>query len=467
MPRRALGSIQLNRQKRAPLQAQLMAQLKLLLQRGELAGGDALPSSRDLAVDLRVSRNTVLAAYDQLVSEGYFEARPRSGLYVSSGLTAVPRGEKAIPPGRPAAPRLAGPTPFRPCQPDVRLFPLTLWNRLRGRVLRAQGNALLNYHSRLPLGWPALQRELAIYLRDSRGVRCQPEQIAITTGSQQALFLLSLLLLKRGTPVYVEDPGYLGVRSVIARTGARLIPVPVDAHGAVPPAKLLPGALFYTTPSRQFPTGATLPVARRLALLQAARASEAWILEDDYDSEFRYTRAPLPSLHSLDEAGRVIYLGTVSKVLCPALRIGYAVLPQRWVEPFAELRAAVEDHGPFIDQATLAEFLATGAFYTHIRRCRKAYAERLAAFLEAARGLPLDFPHTDGGMNLMGLWTGEPRAAEATLARHGLDVPAIERYALRSSPRGLLFGFTAFDRPAIRAGVRRLALALEQPLHEA
>jgi GntR family transcriptional regulator/MocR family aminotransferase len=234
----------------------------------------------------------------------------------------------------------------------------------------------------------------------------------------------------------------------------------------VPPAKLARGALFYTTPSRQFPTGATLPVARRLALLKAAEESSAWILEDDYDSEFRYSRAPLPSLHSLDTAGRVIYLGTMSKVLYPALRIGYLALPPSLVEPFADLRATAEDHGPFIDQATLAEFLACGVFYSHIRRCRRAYAERLETFLDSARPLPFRFPHTDGGMNLMGLWTAAPRssddALQARLDEAGFDVAATSRYAIGPSRRGLLFGFTAFEPAVIRAGCRRLAALLDR-----
>jgi GntR family transcriptional regulator/MocR family aminotransferase len=429
--------------------------LKSLIHEGSLTPGQGLPSSRALASDLGLSRNTVLIAFDQLRSEGYVSARPRAGLFVVADLRAAP---PPAPPGVAAKPaRLGGPPPFRPCQPDTRLFPLALWNRLRQCALRLHGPALLGYQSAHVLGLPVLRTQLARYLRDSRGVQCAPEQIAITSGSQQALYFIAQLARRRAA-VLLEDPGYLGARDAFRAAGARLIPVPVDDEGMVPPALIPAGALVYTTPSRQFPTGATLPVARRLALLQAAAASGAWIIEDDYDSEFRYGRSPLPSLHSLDPAGRVIYVGTMSKVLSPSLRIGYVVLPREWMTPFAELRAVVEDHGPLVDQATLAEFIASGSFYSHIRRCRKEYADRLDTFLSTAEQLrlPLRFPHTDGGVNQCGRWL-EPRA-EAVW--EGLEVPALSRYALRSQARGLVFGFTAFDHAAIKAGLRRFAAML-------
>jgi GntR family transcriptional regulator / MocR family aminotransferase len=464
MPRRPLSALALDRSLSAPLQTQLALRLKQRIQHRELLPGEPLPSTRALAADLRVSRNTVSAAYDQLVSEGYLDPRPRSGIFISEALA----GHTMQPPARPLAnparpPRLTGPVPFHPCQPDVRLFPLGLWNRLRGRALRHYGSAILHYQSRHTLGLPALQRELAFYLRDSRGVRCVPEQIAITSGSQQALYLLAQLLCRRGaTTAFLEDPVYLGARSAFAAAGARLSPVPVDREGVTLPARWPTGSVFYTTPSRQFPTGATLAVARRLALLQAARSAQAWIIEDDYDSEFRYTRPPLPSLHSLDDAGRVIYVGSLSKVLFPSLRIGYVVLPPALLEQLLQLRSVMDDHGPLIDQATLAEFIAQGALYRHIRRCRREYASRLAAFLENAVDLPLEFPHTDGGMNLLG-WLppgADDLAASATLATGGWNVPSARSYALRAAQPGLLFGFTAFAPHTIRLHLRRLAPSL-------
>lgn len=470
-PRAFLASIVLqrhpSRRRRTSLQAQLYAELKKRLGAGTLRPGDPLPSSRDLAADLGVSRNTAIAVYDRLIGEGYLEARPRSGLYVNEALLPVAAAAAAKSPA--PLPRRLGPAPFRPCQPDVRLFPLALWNRLRARILRTQSTALLHYQpAAQTLGLPALRRALAAYLRDSRGVQCTWEQVAVLNGSQQALFLLGQLLLRPGDTAMMEDPGYLGAREAWRRAGAQVKPMAVSAGGLLAPqAAAFTGAkLVYTTPSRQFPTGACLPVAGRQALIECARRAGAWIVEDDYDSEFRYTRPPMPSLHGLDPERRVIYLCTMSKVLAPSLRIGYMVLPEPLLEGFAALRMAADDHGPTVDQATLAELIDSGAFYTHIRRCRNEYARRQEEFLRAAAaaGLPLEFPHRDGGMNLAGFAAAgtDDEAWSAALAGLGLDVPALSRYALdpAGAPRGLLFGFTAFEPAAIRSAVRLAAGSL-------
>jgi GntR family transcriptional regulator / MocR family aminotransferase len=464
MPRKSLRGIALDRSKPASLLSQLCANLKMLIRDGALAAGEPMPSSRDLAAELGVSRNTVVGAYDQLVSEGYLDSQPRSCLYVNELLS--PQGKATDAAWKPTTaaaaklPKLMGPTPFRPCQPDARLFPLALWNRMRTRGLRLHGSALLHYQYRHPLGLPVLRRALATYLRESRGVRCSWEQVAITSGSQQALFLLARVL-EIGRGVLIEDPGYLGARAAFQSAGAVLTAVPVDADGIVLPAAGLPqGSVVYTTPSRQFPTGACLPVGRRLALIQAAAEAEAWIIEDDYDSEFRYTGAPVPSLHSLDAVGRTIYIGSMSKVLAPSLRIGYAVLPSALIEPFGVMRTIVDDQGALIEQAALAEFIASGSFYTHIRRCRKEYARRLETFLGAAEQvrLGLRFPNTNGGMNLTG-YALEAGRRFPELEGDGLDIPPLSRYRLGSNlePAGLVFGFTAFDPAAIRVSMRRLA----------
>lgn len=462
--------IALDRRSKLPLQDQLADGIRARIRDGRLGAGDRLPSTRELAGELEISRNTVIAAYERLLGEGYLESRLRSGIHVSPGLDPfLPRdAQKPTVPDPPPRPGpvepLVGPRPFRPCQPDVRLFPLALWNRMRNRALKQQGAGLLHYQSRHALGLPALRMALAGYLRTSRGVRCDWQQIAVTGGSQQALFLLAQLLLRSGDRVGVEDPGYPGARAACERAGAKLVPLPVDGQGWIPDGKPRSLKWIYTTPSRQFPTGACLPVARRMAMLEQARRLGAWVLEDDYDSEFRYARPPLPSLHSLDPEGRVIYLGSMSKILFPSLRIGYAVLPPELVGPFEALRWVVDDHGPLVDQATLARFLSSGAFLTHIRRCRKTYAARLEAFLEATRkaGLPLEFPHTDGGMNQTGLFLDrqtDDAAISRRLEREGWDVPPLSRYGLRpgSFRPGLVFGFTAFDPRCIRQAVSQMA----------
>lgn len=483
MTRKLLSSISLDRGRTVSLLEQLSQGLKQQIQSGAVETGQPLPSSRELARDLGVSRNTVIAAYDRLLGEGYLETRPRSGIFVSQGLADTRELTGHLPTSKrirqlatqrksdvPVSSLVLGaPTPFRPCQPDVNLFPLESWNRLRNRALRKLGAGLLHYQSKCALGLPALRKSLAEYLNASRGVRCTWNQIAVTSGSQQALYLLGQLLLKRGDLVLLEDPGYPGARLAFARAGAKIRRMKVDDQGVIPPARPELARLIYTTPSRQFPTGASLPVARRLAMLEFARRSRAWLLEDDYDSEFRYTRPPLPSLHSLDQAGRVIYLGSMSKVLFPSLRIGYVVLPEELVQPFESLRLIVDDHGPLIDQATLAEFIDSGGFYTHIRRCRKSYAGKLETFLNAAEvhRLPLEFPFADGGMNQTGFFTDsrtDDQAVSQALAARGLDIPSTSHYCLKKtgggrfgSAPGLVFGFTAFDHKIIQSSLAVVA----------
>jgi GntR family transcriptional regulator / MocR family aminotransferase len=473
----------LDRKSAVSLQVQLAAQLKKLVREGELNAGDPLPSTRELAAELKVSRNTVVHAYERLVSEGYLDSRVRSGIFVSetapalrsaarptamaesrSGAAALRAIQMRIPDATPSK----GPRPFRPCQPDVHLFPLVMWNRLRGKVLRSTDRDLLHYHAEAALGFKPLRETLAAYLRDSRGVVCEWWQIAITSGSQQALHLLAQLLLKPGDAVWMEEPGYVGAVRAWKSADAAIKYLPVDANGMVvppPEADSGPVSIVYVTPSRQFPTGASLSLARRLALVNGAKAEAAagrdtWIVEDDYDSEFRYIAPPLPSMQSLDSGNRVIYVGTFSKLLFPSLRLGYVVLPKTLVEPFHGLKCTADEHGSLIDQATLAAFLESGGFYSHVRRCRRNYAERQEAFLEAIskRNLPLDFRYRDGGMNLTGFLPAgtDDGAWSERLNAAGLDVPALSRYADGPTEPGLVFGFTAFTPAQIRRGVERI-----------
>jgi GntR family transcriptional regulator/MocR family aminotransferase len=471
---RTLAGLWLDRASRTTLQEQLARGVKELIQSGVLAPGDELPSTRDVATGLHVSRNTAVNAYDRLVSEGFLEPVSRSGVFVSSSITLSPHSTwpaPRAPRARPAAPPplvrepLGSPAPFRPSQPDVSLFPLLVWNRMRSRALKIEGRSLLHYQAPCVAGLPALRQNVAAYLRDSRGVRCDWHQVVITSGSQQGLFLLASLLLGRGERVYVEDPGYVEARLAFQRSGARVVPGPVDEQGLCPPARGAKVSLVYTTPSRQFPTGVSLSLARRLALIDYAGRNGAWIVEDDYDSELRYGAPPLPSLQSLDGSGRVIYVGTFSKLLFPSLRLGYVVVPESLLESFVGLKHLMDDHLPLVDQAALALFLESGAFYSHIRRCRKAYAERQGLFLKLLReaDFPLEFPVADGGMNLTGLLPAKADDAvwSRRLAAAGFDVPALSRYAVRPTRPGLVFGFTAFAPPVLRAAVGRLRRVLE------
>ena len=478
MGQHTAAAIWLNFGSDSSLQNQLARQVKALIQDGGLRPGELMPSSRDLAQRLQVSRNTIVYAYERLVGEGYLETRERSGVFVSPSIAAVLPSAREQPKRRAAGEskrvssastrqeKLTLPSPFRPCQPDVTLFPLAIWNRLRGRALRNQGAQLLHYQSNCSLGLPALRKVLASYLRDHRGVKCDWRQVAITTGSQQGLFLLSELLLRKGDLVYMEDPGYPGAQLAWKHAGATVVRGSLDEEGMkLPEVTGRRFSLLYTTPSRQFPTGVCLSLARRLALLEYAAETRTWIVEDDYDSEFRYSAPPLPSLQSLDRFGRVIYLGTFSKVLFPSLRLGYVVLPEELVEDFMRLRALMDDHGPLIDQATLAMFLESGAFSSHIRRCRKAYAERQSTFLTHVKvsGLPFVFRYTDGGMNLTCLLpeTSSDKAWSAKCREAALDVPPLSRYSLFETQPGLVFGFTAFTPNVIRSALDKLKQSLK------
>jgi len=446
------------------MQTQLTAHLKRMIQGGELAADQRLPSTRELAAELAVSRNTVVAAYEMLLGQGYLESQLRSGFRVNKAAKAFQSQPVAVVPERRQQRRMqlpVAPVPFRPTQPDVNLFPLQIWNRHRNRILKSS-TSLLHYQSRFSVGLDILRRNVADYLRDSRGVRCEWQEVAITNGSQQALFLLSQLLLKPGSHVLMEDPGYPGARNAWTHAGAEIVPAKIDEDGielpAKPPSKM---SLIYVTPSHQFPMGACMSLTRRLALLKMAYGNRAWIVEDDYDAEFRYTSAPLPSLQSLDEQRRVIYIGSFSKTLFPGLRIGYVVLPPELVDRFCALKSIVDDFSPLIDQATLAAFLESGALYAHLRRCRRHYAERQNFFLDQARhfGLPLHFPVTGRGMNLAALLSDgtEDTALSIRFKDLGLDIPPLSRYAINPTQPGLLFGLAAFNSREILRGVEAMA----------
>jgi GntR family transcriptional regulator/MocR family aminotransferase len=355
--------------------------------------------------------------------------------------------------------------------PGLDLFPFEVWRKLEARHWRRR-EVPLGYGG--AAGHPPLRELLCAYLQASRGVRCMPEQIVITNGSQQALYLLAQLLLAPGEGVWLESPGYQGALAPFAVAGARICPVPVDAEGmdvAYAAARYPDARMAFATPSHQLPLGATMSLARRLELLRWAEAKRAWIVEDDYDSEYRHTGPPLASLQGMDRAGSVIYVGTLSKVLFPALRLGYVVAPPALAAPLARAKAVVDRHSPIVPQAVLADFIQEGHFARHIRRTRDAYGERRIAMLEALdsrmRGILACGP-SDAGLDLcVGLMNGlgeEEAVARASAA--GVDVRSLSYYVNPAAgpdcavPPGMLLGFSAFTPAQIRAGVRRLEQAL-------
>lgn len=469
-----------------PRYRQLYDALRDAILSGRLAPGSRLPATRTLAQEIGASRNTVVSAFELLLAEGYLETRVGDGTYISRHIpddllrSDPPRAESA-PAAQgagslsargaqiaaiSAAPQLApsAPLPFRPGMPAVDLFPFDVWGKIAAKVMRAPDPALLRYGD--PAGYAPLREAIAAYLSSSRGVACTPQQVIIISGSQQGIDIIGRLLLDPGDVALLEDPGYLGARGALLGLGARVVPVPVGPEGidiaagrdASPNARLV-----YVTPSHQYPTGITMSLARRLALIEWARDHSAWILEDDYDSEFRYVGRPLPAMQGLDTHQRTIYIGTFSKMMFPAMRLGYLVVPPHLVGAFSNARALADRGSPSFDQATTAEFLRSGAFARHIRRMRKIYAERQEALVAAAerhlRGL-IQIQPSEAGMHLVGWLDESARVAPmvAAAATQGITLNTIAAYTLGPPSRaGLLFGYAAIPPAEITAAVRRLA----------
>jgi GntR family transcriptional regulator / MocR family aminotransferase len=484
-----LANLQLDSSAGLPRYRQLYDGLRASILAGRLRAGTRLPSTRALASELGISRNTVLNAYAQLLAEGYVEGAVGSGTYVAHTLpddvlharasaSPVPQNIRAQRTLSRRSMRFGGMSPpggavrgevraFRVGVPALDAFPNELWRRLMGRRWHRPQRTLLSYGD--PAGYGPLREAIAAYLSAARAMRCEAAQVIVLSGSQQALDVTARMLLDEGDRVWIEDPGYLGARGAFMGAGAHVLPVPVDAEGLDVTAGArhgVPPRLVYATPSHQYPLGATMSLRRRLALLAWAGQTAAWVVEDDYDSEYRYAGRPVAALQGLDNEGRVIYLGTFSKVLFPALRLGYLVVPPDLVDTFAAACAFVHRHPPTIEQAVLADFIREGHFARHIRRMRLLYAERQAGLVEAARrelaGL-LDVRPAEAGMHLVGwLPAGiDDVTAAQRAAAHGVDVQPLSLYSIEPLPRaGLLLGYAAVDTREIREAVHRLARAL-------
>jgi GntR family transcriptional regulator/MocR family aminotransferase len=458
---------------------------------GSLAPGTRLPSSRTLAADLGVSRNTAELAFSQLEAEGFLVRRVGAGSYVA---LAIPERERA-----PRKVRMATPPPAArpgkeplskrgravveaasravPGHPDQRLFaralpsldsfPLRIWRRLIARHAgRWHGESLFEGNA---AGYRPLREALVPYLAAARGVKCDWRQILVLTSTQQALDLAARLLLDQGDPVWLEEPGYLGAWASFQSAGASIVPVPVDDEGVTVDegVALAPAArLAYVTPSHQYPLGVTMSLARRLALLEWAASAGAWVIEDDYDSEFRYTGRPLAALQALDARGRVIYAGTFNKVLFPGLRLAYVVVPEGLVDAFTGARTLVDGHAPSFMQAVLTEFIVAGHLSSHVRRMRALYHERRDILLDAIAGQlagRVDVKAADTGLHATG-WLGrgvDDREISRRAATKGLDLPPLSRYYhTRRARPGLLFNYASVPPADIRRGIGILATIL-------
>src|SRR5262249_30152642 len=398
----AFELIRLDRTATEPLHEQLYRQIRDELKSGAFTDGSSrLPSSRALAVDLGVSRLTVDLAFSKLHAEGYLRSKARSGTFVAHPLPETflsAAKPKAYPPiDRPpriservrtipdrrsgqdfdlGAPNSGAGISLVASIPAVDEFPVAVWERLRARVLARKGTHLLRYGSNR--GDADLREAIAAYVCDFRGAHCNPNQVVIVGGMQQAMLISAMAVLNPGDAAWIEDPGYHQARRVFTLASAKIIPKPLDREGIViarSSGEPLP-RIIYITPSHQFPLGMTMSFERRTALLDFARAHDAFIFEDDYDAEFRFTGPPLASLQGIDNSSRVIYAGSMSKILCPSLRLGYIIAPEQLVDSLVKIRSTMDQHSSAIDQATLALFIAEGFFLSHIKRMRKIYSER-------------------------------------------------------------------------------------------
>ncbi len=457
---------------------------------GRLPPGTQVPSTRSLAAELHVARSTVVLAYEHLIAEGYLTGATGSGSFVARNLPDLappsPRASAARQRGRAPGKRLVSsraesyasavigapfsnrsPVPFRMGEPAVDLFPVKIWRQLYQRRWRVTPHALMRYGD--PAGFRPLRQEIVDYLGAARGVKAAVEQVILVRGAQQGLDLAARVLLDDGDAVWMEDPGYLSTRATLTAAGCRVVPVPVDPEGMVVGAgqRRAPAArAAFVSPSHQYPLGVTMSLARRLELLDWARRAGAWIVEDDFDSEFRYAGQPQLALQGLDTDDRVIYVGTFSKTLFPALRLGYMVVPRDLVAAFRMARTLADYLSPTVEQAVVADFLAEGHFARHVRRMRTLYAARQEALVAAAErelsGL-VRIDRAATGMHVVG-WLREElndvAAFDAALAV-GIETPPLSRYCIEAAlPPAILFGYSAVTERTIAGAVRRLRSAL-------
>ena len=457
---------------------------------GQLRPGQQVPSTRSLAAELNVSRIPVSNAYDQLRAEGYFETFVGAGTCVANSIPddalrpAIGRRPLKI------APSVAGKGPrrvsrrvtsmrvapqtwsndlvaFRVSLPALERFPLRVWSKLVHRHVRDQTRHLMAYGD--AMGYFPLREAIAEYLGAARAVSCHPAQVLVTTGCQQGIQLSAQVLLDAGESVWLEEPGYPGARQAFRIVGAQIVPVPVDTEGldVEEGIRRAPSArAVYITPSHQYPLGMTMSASRRMSLLNWATRSGAWIIEDDYDSEFRFETHPIPSLQGLDAGARVIYVGTFSKVMFPALRLGYVVVPEDLVDAFSTMRDATDQFSSTLYQAVMASFIREGHFSRHIRRMRMLYMERRATLARAIQNLvgdKLEIIGSQAGMHLVALLpqgVSDVAIAKKAAAAGISAMPLSSCCCQRPVTSGLILGYGGTDVRQIRAGVRKLVTLL-------
>lgn len=482
--------IAVDRRSDKPLHRQVYESFCAAIVGRNLRAGQRVPSSRALALELRVSRIPVLSAYSQLLAEGYFEARSGSGTFVSSSLPdqwmSLDRGTSTAPAVRTGWPLVSRRSALLPAykpapwsnkwgafivgQQAFEHFPFQVWSALVNRHVRNIRVTSLHYGD--PMGSESFRDIVAAFLRTTRAVRCDAGQIMIVSGSQQALDLCARVLLDPRDQVWIEEPGYWLARHVFTMAGCRLVPVAVDEEGLQVVSGIRQSRrarLAFVTPSHQFPLGVTMSASRRLQLLDWAHGSGSWIIEDDYDNEYRYESMPIASLQGLDRHSRVIYIGTFSKTLFPSLRLGYIVIPPGLVDRFVAVRQAMDVYPPHLYQAVLHDFISEGHFARHIRRTRPIYSERrnvLVAALRREFGTSVEVLGAEAGMHLVAtLRKGRhDRSVSKQAARRDLWLwPLSSCYLEKPARQGLILGFGSTMPEEIPKAVRRLRTVIDSP----
>lgn len=464
-----------------PLFRQVYLGLRQAILSGTFRANGRLPSTRDLADQLGISRTVVLLAYDQLLAEGFIAGRRGSGTYVSEGLgsnrlaaskksprlrlstfgSAAAAAVPALDVHARRSPSLRYDFASGRSESDIETFPFEMWRRILLRCARKAPVVELDYGP--AAGSLALRSAICAHLRRSRAVVCDPSEIIIANGSQQALDLIVRVLLERGDSVAIENPSYQGTREILRTAGIRLLPVPVDRDGVIPSNLPDHARLCFVTPSHQYPTGAILSLSRRLALLEWAKGTNSVIIEDDYDGEFRYEGHPLESLQGLDAEGRIIYVGTFSRTVFPALRVGYLIVPKSLTAAFTAAKWLNDQHSATLEQQALAEFVSSGAYERHLRRVRRRNAARRKALLDAiAKHLNDRVELTgDGSGAHVVLWPKKCVSEESVIAQaaaRSVGISGISRYFLTKPTRpGFMLGYCRMNEEGIHEGVRRLA----------
>lgn len=476
-------SLHIDRRVATPLQQQLYGQLRQMIEERMLSGGSRLPSSRSLATELGLSRNTVTAAYEQLATEGYVHVRrgalpavaelpqgpPRGGLRPISGEGSLVSERGRAMHEQPYHHGSVGHLNFHPGMPDPQAFPFRIWGQLLSRrAMSAHRDLFGSYNIG---GYPELRQVIADYVKVARGVRCTPEQVVITTGVQAALDLLGRVLLDPGDSVWMEEPGYFGAQAAFVAAGARLLPLHVDAEGwrLEPPVGPTP-RLIFVTPASQQPLGQTMRTEQRLRLLEQAERLGALVVEDDFDGEYRFEGQPVPALQGMAPPDRVIYLGTFGKLLFPALRIGFMVLPTSLVPVLERSLSITGQYPPLLLQAALADFIREGHMTTHLKRMRRIYAARRQLFVDlttARLSKWLALLPSEAGISFTAELPPEADDLVVTAAarQRGLHMPALSMHFRHGGRRkGIVMGYAAMPESALPRNVAQLEGVLHKTL---